>query len=73
MKIENEIKGLQLFGDALREDNRKLFEKMMSELDPETLEKASLAKDPFEVVAMTLIFRQHQMIKALIEEIKKKG
>ena len=29
-----------------QEENRKLFEQMMSELGPEILEKASLAKNP---------------------------
>jgi hypothetical protein len=28
------------------EEHRLLFEKIMAELDPETLKKASLAKDP---------------------------
>jgi hypothetical protein len=45
-----------------------LFEKMMSELDPETLEKASVATDPFEVVAMALILNQQKMIRKLMQK-----
>lgn len=51
MNLDNEIKVLQLFGYALGEVNRKLFEQVMVELDPKLLEAASLAKDPFELVA----------------------
>jgi hypothetical protein len=36
---------------------------MMSELDAEILHSAWLPKDPFEVVAMALIFKQQKMIK----------
>ena len=50
MSIDREIKDLQLFGYALREENRKLFEEMMSELDPKVLQTASLAKDPLVFV-----------------------
>ena len=67
MNIEQEIQDLQLFGYALREDNRLLFERMMSELDPTVPQAASLAKDSFEVVAMALIFQQQKMIKSLLE------
>jgi hypothetical protein len=65
VNIENEIKDLQLFGYALREENRKLFEQMMSELEAEILEEASLAKNPFEVIAMGLIFQQQNIIKKI--------
>ena len=71
MNIEHEIQELKSFGDALRQDNRLLFEKMMSELEPETLKKASLAKDPFEVVLMALILNQQKMIRDLMDAIKK--
>ena len=71
MSIDQEITDLQLFGSALREENRKLFEKMMSELEPEVLEKASLAKYPFEVIAIALIFKQQKIIGELLEQIKK--
>lgn len=67
MSIALEIRDLRLFGDALREQNRKLFEKMISELEPEVLEKASMAKDPFNVIAMALIFKQQKMIRELME------
>lgn len=70
MTIDQEIQSLQPFGIALREENRPLFEKMMSELDPETLEKASLAKDPFEVVALALILNQQKVIRDLMEKVK---
>jgi hypothetical protein len=68
MSIQQEVRDLRLFGDALREENRKLFEKMMSELEPEVLEKASLAKDPFNVIAMALIFKQQKMIRILMNQ-----
>ena len=42
----------------------------MEELDPENLQAASLAKDPFEVVAMGLIFQQQKMITELINQLK---
>ena len=64
-----EIKDLQLFCYALREENRKLFEQTMSELEPEVLEKASLAKNPFEVVAVGLIFQRQKMIRELMRLI----
>jgi hypothetical protein len=67
VSIDQEINDLQLFGVALREENRTLFENMMSEIDPKLLEAASLAKDPFEVIAMALIFKQQKMIKELME------
>jgi hypothetical protein len=70
MSIDQELLDLKPFGIALREENRLLFEKMMSELDPETLKKASLAKNPFEVVAMALIFQQQKMIRVLLERLK---
>jgi len=73
MSIHQEIQDLQPFGFALREENRLLFEKMMSELDHESLKKASLAKDPFEVIAMGLIFQQQKMIRDLMEKIEMKG
>jgi hypothetical protein len=44
---------------------------MLSVLEPEVLEKASLAKDPFEVVAMALILKQQKMIYELTAPIKK--
>jgi hypothetical protein len=69
VSIDHEIQDLEHFGYALREENRLLFEKMMSELDPESLKKASLAKDPFEVIAMGLIFQQQKMIRKLLEQI----
>ena len=70
MTIDQEIQDLQPFGFALREENRLLFEKMMSELDPETRKRASLAKDPFEVVAMALILNQQKIIRDLMEKVK---
>ena len=71
MTIDKEILDLKPFGYALRQDNRLLFEKMMPELDPETLKKASVAKDPFEVVAMALVLNQQKMIRDLMEQFKK--
>ena len=46
---------------------------MISELEPDVIQKAGLAKDPFEVIAMALIFKQQKMIKALMKEIEKVG
>jgi hypothetical protein len=40
---------------------------MMFEVEPEVLEKASLAKDSLNVIAMPLISKQREMIKKLIE------
>lgn len=54
-------------GNALREENRKLFEQVMSGLDPKVLEAASLAKDPFEVVATVLIFNRQKVIRDLMK------
>jgi hypothetical protein len=71
VEIQNEIQGWQLFSSSLRQANRLLFEKMMSELDPEMLSKASLAKDPFEVILMALVFQRQKMIMELMEQIKK--
>jgi hypothetical protein len=55
LNLHNEIKVLQLFSYLLGEENRKLSVQMMAELDPKPLEAASLAKDPFDLVAMALI------------------
>lgn len=71
MSIDQEIKDLQLFAYALRQENRLLFEKMMSELVPEVLEKVSLAKDPLEIVLMALIFQQQKVIRNLMEKASK--
>jgi len=54
----------------MREENRKLFGQMMPVLEPEILEKASLAKDPFEVVAVGRIFQQQKIIGELMRLIK---
>ena len=54
MDINRELEALKPFSIALGEENRLLFEQMLSDLDPETLKKASLARDPFEVIAMAL-------------------
>lgn len=61
MTVKQEIQDLQLFGYALREENRKLFDQMMSDLDSKVLECAGLAKDPFEVIAMAHILRQRKL------------
>jgi hypothetical protein len=45
---------------------------MMPVLEPEILEKASLAKDPFEVVGTELIFKQQKMIRELMRLTKAK-
>ena len=73
MSIDGELESLKTFGDALREESRLLFEKMMSELDPETLKKARVAKDPFEVVAMALILNQQKIIRELMQQLKKQS
>lgn len=70
MDIKEEIQDWQSFGNALREENRLLYEKMMSELEPEILEKASVAKDPTEVILMGLMFQQQKKIESLIELLK---
>jgi hypothetical protein len=43
---------------------------MVSMLEPETLKKASVAKDPFEVVAMALVLNQLKVIRDLMEKVK---
>jgi hypothetical protein len=70
VSIDREIEDLKPFSIALRQENRALFEKMISEIDPETLEKASIAKDPFEVILMGLIFNQQKLIKRLLEQMR---
>jgi hypothetical protein len=55
MTIGSEIKDLLLFGYELREENKRLFNQMMSELAPEVLEKTNLAKYPSKVIAMAQI------------------
>ena len=42
---------------------------MMPELDPDVLQKASVAKDPFEVIATCLVFQQQKIIGGLIKKI----
>ncbi|MGI0014299.1 MAG: hypothetical protein ACREBU_12790 [Nitrososphaera sp.] len=73
MDIEQEIQEWRLFESALREENREFFERMLKELEPEILHGAlGLAKDPFEVLAMALIFNQQKMISRLLQEFKKR-
>ena len=43
---------------------------MMSEIEPEVLEKASLAKDPTEIILMGLVFWQQEMIGELMGKLK---
>jgi len=45
----------------------------MSELDPKMLDSSTLAKIPFDVVAIALIFNQQKMIRELMERIKNPG
>lgn len=52
-------------------DNRLLFERMMSELDLDVLHAEGLAKGPFEVALMALIFQQQKTITRLMKEIEK--
>jgi len=44
VSIDQEIKDLQLFGYTLREENRSLFEEMMSEISLKTWRKQALQR-----------------------------
>jgi hypothetical protein len=73
VSIDQEIKDQQVFGYALKEENRRLIKQMMSELDPKALDSSNLAKDSFEVVAIVLIFNQQKIIRELMGRIKNLG
>jgi len=73
VSIDQEIKDQQVFGYALKEENRRLIKQMMSELDPKGLDSSNLAKDSFEVVAIVLIFNQQKIIRELMGRIKNLG
>jgi hypothetical protein len=66
VRIDQEIKDQQVFGYALKEENRRLFEQVMSELDPKVLDSTTLAKGPFYVVAIALIFNQQKIIREVM-------
>ena len=58
MEIDRELEDETLWHCTQKRTDCCLNEKMMGELDSEALKKASLTKDPCEVIAMGLILGQ---------------
>jgi hypothetical protein len=71
--IDTEIDKWRKFGDAFRQENRELFEKMMHEARNYNLAFAGASnKDPAEALLMVLILHQQKIITKLIGELKRK-
>jgi hypothetical protein len=72
--LNEEIKSWEPFEYALREENRLLFSKMLSECrDNEDYIRAANSKDEYfsaESLFMVLILQQQKMINELIAKIK---
>jgi hypothetical protein len=73
--LDKEIESWKGFEYALREENRLLFNKMLTECqDNEEYSKATAARgEPYSVESlfMALIFQQQKMISQLIERLSK--
>ena len=72
--LNKEIQSWSSFEYAMREEDRILFNKMLSECQKEEYTKASDAKgkcNSSESVFMALIFQQQKMISKLIDELSK--
>jgi hypothetical protein len=75
--LNEEIKSWEPFEYALREENRLLFSKMLSECrENEDYIKATNSKDEYfsaESLFMVLILQQQKMINELIAKVTTKG
>lgn len=69
MSINEVVQGMDKFAAVLMKDNRELFQTMLADLNIEALDGLGLGKEPFELVAMTLIFEQQEKIAGLLEAI----
>jgi hypothetical protein len=73
--LSSEIKSWKRFEYALREENRLLFNKMLSECrENQDLVRAASSKDEYfsaESLFMVLILQQQKMINELIAKISK--
>jgi len=71
--IEQEIEGWQKFESIMYEEDRKAFDKMMSEAKQLLTAFPESKQDPAEVLILTLIFQQQKVINKLLAEIEMKG
>jgi G3E family GTPase len=72
--LTKEIKSWSSFEYALREEDRILFNKMLSECKKEEFSKAFKTKGEYnsaESLFIALIFQQQKMISQLIDELSK--
>jgi hypothetical protein len=73
--LTKEIKSWSSFEYALREEDRILFNKMLSECEKEEFSKAFKTKGEYnsitESLFIALIFQQQKMISQLIDELSK--
>jgi hypothetical protein len=73
--LSKEIKSWSSFEYALREEDRILFNKMLSECEKEEFSKAFKTKGEYnsitESLFIALIFQQQKMISQLIDELSK--
>jgi hypothetical protein len=72
--LTKEIKSWSRFEYALREEDRILFNKMLSECEKEEFSKAFKTKGEYnsaESLFIALIFQQQKMISQLIDELSK--
>jgi hypothetical protein len=74
--IKEELESWNLFGDALKNDDKFLFRQMMSEISTDEYGKTLSTRGSNEIIEsmiMLLIHLQQMMIKKLIENAKRKN
>lgn len=74
--IDREVEGWQKFQSIMYQEDRVLFDKMMSEAKQYLAAFPASKHDPAEMLFMTLIFQQQKIINkllAVIEANQKKG
>jgi hypothetical protein len=59
------------FSSVMHGEDKKLFEKMMSDLNIPALDGLEDGKEPSERLFMTLIFQQQLMINWLLKQVEK--
>lgn len=74
--IDREVEGWQKFESIMYQEDRVLFDKMMSEAKQYLAAFPASKHDPAEMLFMTLIFQQQKIINkllAVVEAKQKKG
>lgn len=71
MPVDEVVSLWSRFSEVLMLEDRQLFQRMVSDLNVEALEGLGLGIRDFELLAMTLIFQQWQMIVGLLDTVEK--